>query len=107
MPSTSGNYGLPTWLKILERARSYLPAKHDVEVVSRLALSIYVLPPGVAVVSHAIRERPDFRMGPVFRQGERVLEKVDLSCSSRARKPQGMLSEADWVNISGGTEMTV
>lgn len=56
----------------------YLPAKHDVEVVRRLSLSVYVLPPVVAVVRHAIRERPDFRMGPVCRQAERVLEKVDL-----------------------------
>lgn len=63
----------------------YLPAKHDVEVVRGLSLPVYILPPTMAVVRHAIRERPNFRMGPVFRQSEHVLEKVDLCGVHRER----------------------
>lgn len=53
----------------------------------------------MAVLRHAIRERPNFRVGPVFRQGKHVLEKVDL-CGrflSRARQPKGVLSVANSV----------
>lgn len=79
-------------------AWSHLPAEHYVEVMRRLSLSVNILSPGVAVLRHAVGERPDFRVGPVFRQRERVLEKVDLygvnreSMNQRVRRQRRTLS---------------
>lgn len=59
-------------------ACSNLSAEHDIEVVRRLPLSVDVLAPDVAVVRHAVSERPDLGVRPVFCQREGVLQEVDL-----------------------------